>query len=106
MGTSTARLMPQLGAERGDVRDSRVNEAAQLLLQAVVAEGKFRRAGREFLNVAKDIDQRRIIRRAADLLNERYPSAPADRALEVAWRDARRLFGWVDVADLEPRGQA
>jgi hypothetical protein len=107
MRSSSSRLLPsQITTEPRYRRDTRVSDAPQLLLQTVVAEAKFRRAGREFLAAARGIDQRRIVRSAAGLIAERCPSAPIDRALDVAWKDAERLFGWVDVDELEPQGRA
>jgi hypothetical protein len=85
----------------------RLDEAARLLLDTVSAEGRFKRAGVEFLAASRGLDQRKIIRRAACYLVARFPGAPMDRATTVIWKDAQRLFGWLgDVAELEPGGSA
>jgi hypothetical protein len=80
--------------------------AAQLLLQTVVAEAQFRRAGQAFLEAAEGLDQREIVERAAASLCRQLPSAKMADALDAAWADVERLFGWRNLSDLEPGGSA
>ena len=97
-----------------DGRSDAVARSSQALLNAVVAEAEYHHAGHEFLNAAEGLDRGRIVRYAARLLLLRLKNKPPpgefavwqDNAETAIWRDLERLFGWVNVGDLDPEGRA
>jgi hypothetical protein len=62
--------------------------------------------GREFLASADGLDRGAIIRRVAERFVQVFPNATLDEAEQAIWKDAQRLFGWHDLAGLEPGGHA
>jgi hypothetical protein len=97
-----------------DGRSADVARAAQALFKAIVAEAEFRQAGHDFLDAAEGLDRGRIVRYAGRLLLLRLKNKPnpgefaawQDTAEIAFWRDLERLFGWVNVGDLDPEGRA
>jgi hypothetical protein len=88
-------------------RQAKIDLAAQLLLETVIAEGMLRRTGNEFLHAARGVDQRDIVEAATARLLELHPNAPFEQARHVVWADLQRLFGWAgDIAGLEIGGHA
>ena len=87
-------------------RHERLDRAADLFLKTVGTEGYFVLAGQEFLDAAIGLDREAIIERAAAKLAERLSRAPIEEARRAVWNDARRIFGWQDLATLEPRGRS
>jgi hypothetical protein len=84
----------------------RTDEAARRLLATIVAEGELRIAGRDFLDAAEGLDQRAIVKRAAEQLREKIPNALLSDCTRVVWEDCGRLFGWHDLDNLEVGGSA
>jgi hypothetical protein len=97
-----------------DGRSAAVARAAQALSKAIVAEAEFRQAGHEFLDAAEGLDRGRVVRYAGRLLLLRLKNKPPpgeftawqDMAETAFWRDLERLFGWVNVGNLDPEGRA
>jgi hypothetical protein len=85
---------------------SRLDRAASLFLETVVAHGQLTLTGRKFLVAAEGLDQRHVVERAAQHLCVKYPNATLDDVRDAVWGDAHHLFGWVDVAEIETSGSA
>ncbi len=86
-------------------RHEAVEHAARALLVAIAAEGRYRERGREFLAAAAGIDRGSIIHAAAVRIIAACPRASLAEAEAVLWTDMRCIFGWRDVAELEPWGR-
>jgi hypothetical protein len=100
---SSSHPQPRLADEHD--RDDRVDAAARAFLETVLFEAKYRRAGSNFLETARGVDQGAVIHRAAERLGRQNPSR-IDQLRRAAWADAGRIFGWIDISTTEPRGKA
>jgi hypothetical protein len=102
--TAAERIREQLRAHAA--RRERRDRAADLFLKTVGTEGYFVLAGQEFLDAASGLDGEANIERAAAKLAERLSRAPMEEARRAVWNDARRIFGWRDLRDLDVGGRA
>jgi hypothetical protein len=88
------------------LKKRRLDEAARLLIETVVAEGRLKLAGSQFLKAAEGLDQRLVVESAVERLRTKLPRASVNDCTAAVWGDCYRLFGWPgDVADLEPGGR-
>jgi hypothetical protein len=85
----------------------RPDRAVQLLFEAITAQAKFRRTGRDFLDAASGLDRGAIVRRAAERVRAKMRrKPPLPLAEELIWRDLKDMFGWSNLADLHHEGEA
>jgi hypothetical protein len=103
-GHRTTRNLTEMA--RGGQSNREIERAAGLLWAVISAEGRFIEAGREFLASADGLDRAAVVRCAAERLAQTLPNATVEQAERAVWKDMRRLFGWCDLAGLEPGGHA
>ena len=86
-------------------REQRLDHASHLLFRCIAAAGELQHYGAEFYAIAATLDRSSVVEHAAARLHGRCGGtlAQAERAI---WCDAERLFGWRDLARLDPRGRA
>jgi hypothetical protein len=70
-------------------------------------------AGHEFLAAMRGVDRSAVAHRTAECLIDQIIAedrmirpATVEAAEHAVWRDLHRMFGWRNVAELEPRGSA
>jgi hypothetical protein len=94
-------------AKNNEADDAGMDGVVQLLFDVIVAEAKFHRAGRNFLDAAGGIDRDALVRRAAELLCRRMTNRPPLDVAEAAIRgDLQKIFGWRGLAELAVGGHA
>jgi hypothetical protein len=103
-GAEAERIRAQARAHA--THRDRLDRAAVLFLKTVGTEGYFVHTGREFLEAAIGLDRQAVIDRAADRLAYKLERATTEEARRAVWHDARRIFGWHDLRDLEVGGHA
>jgi hypothetical protein len=82
----------------------RFERAGSALLETIRAARRLQRAVADFRTANQGLDQADIVHAAASQMSgAKWDEA---RCRELLWQEAARLFHWVDLARVEPRGRA
>jgi hypothetical protein len=93
----------------GDAEGERLERLARLAVhfsQLVIAEYQVRELRELFIDEARGVDQRAIIRQVAVHIVKGSPRANIPAVVAECWDHAHRILGWRNLATLEVQGAA
>jgi hypothetical protein len=101
----TAKSIPDAGTYR-TAASPRLDRLAMHSAQLIIADAQVRELRELFLDEARGLDQRVVIRRVITRTSQGFPNAKLVDVSQAIWADAHRVLGWSDVFYLDPQGSA